>query len=261
MSKLTRAAALALSLTATAATASTARAGELRGSPASMERQHQVAVASRYEFLADSAAVRALVEQGRLEQVAGSGDYSLSRQVSFPYARPEVRELLERLAAEFRAATGEQLVVTSLIRTTRWQPRNAHKLSVHPAGMAFDLHVPSTPTARAWLERTLLSLEDQGVIDATRERRPRHYHIAVFPDAYRTWAAEHPSPAARPVAAPSAIAAALAASARSAAAHPSHSADTMMVMLPLALGLAVWSAHRRQRGGLVARAGDAQGRG
>ena len=254
MSNFARAAALSLSLaTAALGAAAPAHAGELRGSPASMQRQHRVALDERYEFLADSAAVQALAREGRLEQLAGNEDYSVSRQVSYPYARPEVRELLERLAAEFRAATGEQLVVTSLIRVTKWQPRNAHKLSVHPAGMAVDLHVPHSPTARAWLERWLLALEDQGVLDATRERKPRHYHLAVFPDEYRTWAAANPSPLARRVPVATQLANAMAASAQSATA-PSHRADAMMVLLPLVVGLGVYASHRRQaRRAVVAR--------
>ena len=249
MSKLMRAAALLFTITSTVT--GTAGAGELRGSPASMERQHQVALSSRYEFLIDSAHVQSLAAEGQLERLDGNADYSVSRQVSFPYARPEVRDFLERLAADFRSATGEGLVVTSVLRVTKWQPRNAHKLSVHPAGMAFDLHVPSSPTSRAWLERTLLSLEDQGVLDATRERRPRHYHVAVFPAAYRRWAEENPSPHARPLTSPGAIVAAVAAGARSAA-HQSHSADAMMLMLPVIFGLAVLVAHRRHQGDTVA---------
>jgi hypothetical protein len=238
MSKLGRAAALSLALAAVGVPA-TAHPGELRGSPASMARQHEVAVAERYEFLADSAAVAALVREGRLEPLTGNADYALSRQISYPYARPEVRSLLERLAAEYRAATGEPLVVTSLVRTTHRQPRNAHKLSVHPAGMAVDLHPPASATARAWLERALLSLEDAGVLDATRERRPRHYHIAVFPEAYRRWAAAHPAPGAPP---PAPIVA-LASGSRTAA-RRSYGADTML-MLVAAAGLALWSARRR----------------
>lgn len=239
MSKLARAAALSLALSLVTATA--ARAGELRGSPASMERQHEVAVAEHYEFTTDSADVQALVARRQLVPVTGNADYTLSRQVSFAYARPEVLEFLERLAAEFHAATGEPLVVTSLIRVTRWQPRNAHKLSVHPTGMAVDLHPPASPTARAWLERTLLSLEDQGVLDVTRERRPRHYHIAVFPAEYRAWVAEH-TPPRTPVVFPVAAAAVAGASS---AARQAHGGDAMLLMLPVLFGLAVLVAHRR----------------
>lgn len=37
---------------------------------------------------------------------------------------------------------------------------------------------------RNWLESTLLYLEEAGVLEATRERRPPHFHVAVFPDQY-----------------------------------------------------------------------------
>ncbi len=75
--------------------------------------------------------------------------------------------------------------MTSLTRPSSRQPGNAHRLSIHPAGMAVDLRVPGDPADRQWLENALLSLEAAGVLDATRERRPPHYHVAVFPEAYR----------------------------------------------------------------------------
>ena len=37
---------------------------------------------------------------------------------------------------------------------------------------------------RHWLESTLLYLEAAGVLEATRERRPSHYHVALFPERY-----------------------------------------------------------------------------
>jgi LysM repeat protein len=40
-----------------------------------------------------------------------------------------------------------------------------------------------------WLEKTLLSLEKQGVLDVTRERRPPHYHVALFPQPYTRYVA------------------------------------------------------------------------
>jgi hypothetical protein len=94
---------------------------------------------------------------------------------------------VERLAAEYRAATGKQLIITSLTRPEAFQPRNAHDLSVHPAGMAVDFRVPDDAESRRWLEKTLLSMENRALLDVTRERRPPHYHVAVFPKAYRTY--------------------------------------------------------------------------
>jgi LysM repeat protein len=35
----------------------------------------------------------------------------------------------------------------------------------------------------------LLSLEGSGILEATREHYPAHYHVAVFPQRYRTYVA------------------------------------------------------------------------
>jgi hypothetical protein len=172
---------------ASAAIAGTAHAAELGGSLTSMKHQHDVAVELRYTFLRTPAQVREFVAKGRLEELEGNADYRLSK-VSFPYARSEVRMFVERLAADYRAATGEQLVITSLTRPEALQPRNAHQLSVHPAGMAVDFRVPDDAEGRRWLERTLLAMEKDGLLDATRERRPPHYHVAIFPEPYREYA-------------------------------------------------------------------------
>jgi hypothetical protein len=83
-------------------------------------------------------------------------------------------------------------VVTSLTRPISEQPRNSHRLSVHPTGMAVDLRVPADSGARRWLENTLLSLENNGVLDVTKEKSPPHYHVAVFPLKYEAYAAKHP---------------------------------------------------------------------
>jgi hypothetical protein len=160
-----------------------------------MKHQHQVAVQLHYTFLRTPAQVREYAAKGRLDELAGNADYTLA-EVSFPYARAEVRMFVEHIAADYRAATGAQLVVTSLTRPNAVQPRNAHELSVHPAGMAVDFRVPDDAKSRQWLETTLLSLEKQGLIDATRERYPPHYHVAVFPEAYLAYAKRRDAAAA-----------------------------------------------------------------
>ena len=53
--------------------------------------------------------------------------------------------------------------------------------------MAVDLRVPRTQQCRDWLNRALLSLEAAGVLEATRERSPAHYHVAVFPIQYEQY--------------------------------------------------------------------------
>ncbi|MDB4898835.1 MAG: hypothetical protein JWN53_643 [Gemmatimonadetes bacterium] len=168
----------------------------LGGSESSMVHQHAVAVEERYSFLRSPADVQRLVAEGLLVPVTDGADYSLSG-VSFPYTRPEVRSFIEHFAAEYRAGTGHALVVTSLTRPEALQPRNAHVLSVHPAGMAVDFRVPASASDRTFLERALLAMESAAVLDATREHTPPHYHVAVFPDAFHAYAATLDSATAR----------------------------------------------------------------
>lgn len=182
---------------ASAVGAGTAEASGLRGSPASMRAQHGVALEHDFTFLRTSAQVEEFVEEGRLEPVTGNEDYRVN-EVSFPYARPEVVLFIERVGRLYHEATGERLVVTSLTRPRSAQPGNAHRLSVHPAGMAVDLRVPASAWSREWLESALLELENEGVLDVTRERNPPHYHVAVFPSSFAEYAAANPLPP-RPV--------------------------------------------------------------
>jgi hypothetical protein len=159
------------------------KAAGLRGSPSSMKSQHSIAVEEDLAFLRNASDVRELASEGDLVKVEGNADFSLS-DVSFPYARPEVKLFIERLSEQHYADLGEPLVVTSLTRPISLQPKNAHELSVHPAGMAVDFRVPSDSRSRKWLEKALLGLEKSGVLDVTREHYPSHYHVAVYPAEY-----------------------------------------------------------------------------
>lgn len=183
---MTRPATLATMLLAAAAVPAYADDATLRGSPGSMVRQHQVARENDFTFLRNASQVREFVEKGHLVEVEVEGDdnYSVAAGVSFPYARPVLRTFVERLGAQYREGCGERLVVTSLTRPTANQPGNAHKLSVHPTGMAVDFRISQSARCRSWLEGTLLSLERRGLLDVTRERNPPHYHVALFPEKY-----------------------------------------------------------------------------
>ena len=161
-----------------------AGAQSLRGSQTSLDRQNRQARAHDFTYLADPAHVTRFVGAGLLIQVDGNDDYTL-KDVSFPYARPELRLFIERLAAQFRAACGETLVVTSLTRPQSNQPTNASRRSVHPTGMAVDMRrFYANRACQRWLDRVLLSLEGGGVLEATIESQPPHYHVALFPRQY-----------------------------------------------------------------------------
>jgi len=169
--------------------AASASAQSLRGSTYSLDRQNFEARQHGYSFMDTRQDVEKMVARGALVRVDPNADFYL-KEVSFPYARPEVKLFLERLAEEYRPACGEQLVVTSLTRARRLQPRNASLRSVHPTGMAFDLRRSWIKRCRAWLEGVLLSLETQGFLEATLEWTPVHYHIALFPEPYRELVAD-----------------------------------------------------------------------
>jgi LysM repeat protein len=184
-----------------------ADAQTLRGGTASLDRQNHQAAAHDFSYLRNASEVRRFVELGYLVPVTPNRDFDV-HNVSFPYARPEVRLFVERLAAQYRSACGEKLVVTSLTRPQSAQPWNASTRSVHPTGMAVDLRRSHDPNCRRWLERVLLSLEGQGLIEAIQERNPPHYHIAVYPRPYAQYVARITGDALTVVASESAPAAA-----------------------------------------------------
>jgi hypothetical protein len=161
----------------------------LKGSPASMVQQNRVAKANDFSFLRTPAQVEQFVDEGYLVPIESNGSLKVNSGVSYPVARPEMKVFLERLAAQYQEGCGEELVVTSLVRPTSEQPRNSHPLSVHPAGMAADLRISASQSCREWLESTLLSLESRELLDVTRERRPPHYHVALYPDRYAEYIA------------------------------------------------------------------------
>ena len=169
--------------------AAPASAQSLRGSRASIDRQNRQARQHDFTFLRGTSQLERFVDAGLLVPLDGGDHYRL-HDVSFNVARPEVKLFIERLSAQYLAACGEPLVVTSLTRPASLQPENASPRSVHPTGMAVDLRVPSSSSCRSWLEPVLLALERRRVLDATLERSPLHFHVAVFPDEYLAYVAQ-----------------------------------------------------------------------
>ena len=165
-----------------------AQAQTLSGSRTAMQQQYGHAVSNQYSFAQTAGDVTRMVNNGELVRVRSNRDF-IVHNVSFPYLRPQLHTFVQRLASQYHNACGEQLVVTSMTRPIDRQPNNAHNQSVHPAGMAFDLRVPRNSRCRHWLESTLLTLEGREVLNVIRERRPPHYHVAVFPEPYEFYLA------------------------------------------------------------------------
>ncbi len=164
--------------------ADSALAQSLSGSWASMNKQVTEAARHDYHYIKDPSEIQGFLDRGELVPIPGNRDYFL-KEVSYPYARPEVRDFIALLAEKYRDSCGEQLVVTSLTRPQNRQPRNASRRSVHPTGMALDLRRSWSRRCRQQLEQMLLRFEARGVLDVTLERNPYHYHIALFPRVFR----------------------------------------------------------------------------
>jgi hypothetical protein len=175
-----------LALTCVSVAFDRAEAQSLGGSSGSLNRQNRVARQHDFTYLTTPAQLRRFVDAGYLVRIRDGRDHLL-RGVAFPYARPEVGLFISRLGRQYRRACGEQLVVTSLTRPRTRQPRNASPRSVHPTGMAIDIRRSRSRACRSWLEDTLLTLEGRGVLEALRESRPPHYHVAVFPTQYASY--------------------------------------------------------------------------
>jgi hypothetical protein len=137
------------------------------------------AVRGGLDFYETNTQLQRAVVRGELVRINGNANYVVSN-VRTPYVRPETRSFVIELAADYRRVCGEPMVVTSATRPMSRKLANSSSQTVHPTGMAVDLRRPSG-RCLTWLRRTLLAAENRGVIEATEERRPPHFHVAVLP--------------------------------------------------------------------------------
>jgi len=164
------------------------RAQSLRGSRASINRMYHEARAERLHFYETSRGVRQAVEAGRLVRLVPGSNFTL-HNVSYPFVKPTTRTFVERLGAQYQDACGQLLEVTSAVRPATRQPPNSTARSVHPTGMAVDLHKSAQPACVQWLRESLLELEGAGLIEVTEEFAPPHFHVAVYQTPYRRYVA------------------------------------------------------------------------
>jgi len=157
-------------------------AQSLRGSHASVSLMYRRAVRGGLDFYETRSDVKRAVVRGELVRLNANAHYRLAN-IGMPYVRPETKAFVLDLAAGYHRACGAPLVITSATRPMSRKLVNSSSLTVHPTGMAIDLRKPAG-RCRTWLRRTLLAAERRGVIEATEERRPPHFHVAVLPSRY-----------------------------------------------------------------------------
>jgi LysM repeat protein len=136
------------------------------------------AVLNDLQFYSTSKGVYESVRDGELKLVSITMDLTLEK-VSYPFVLPRTLDVLNVFAKKYHEACGERLVVTSAARPRTEQPRNASPQSVHPTGMAIDFRKPSG-NCLTYLRGELLALEKLGIVEATEERHPVHFHVAVL---------------------------------------------------------------------------------
>jgi hypothetical protein len=162
-------------------------AQSLQGSRESVLRMYHKAVQEGLHFFETVRGVKRAAANEQLVRLKPNSNYTIGR-VRYPYVQPTTRIFVERLGAQYKDYCGERLVITSAIRPESRQPRNSVAESVHPTGIAVDLRRPRGECL-GWLRETLLDLEDEGLIEATEEHWPAHFHVAVFPSAYKRYVA------------------------------------------------------------------------
>lgn len=178
--RLSTAALLALTLASAPLAAQT-----LRGSQDAVDESFEHARDRGLTFHRTGRTVRRAAAAGQFVRLGGNANYRVAG-VTFPYVLASTRAVVERLAAEYRDVCRERMTVTSAVRPSTRQPRNASDRSVHPTGLAVDLRKPRRSACRAWLRDRLLELEADGAVDATEEFRPPHFHLVVYkPSATR----------------------------------------------------------------------------
>lgn len=155
-----------------------AEAQSLRGSAESVDLMYERAVQEDLTFYRNATSVKQAVSRGELVRLAPNEDMTLG-VVRYPYVRAATRDWVVGFAQRYHEQCRQRLVVTSGARPLSQQPRNGSPRSVHPTGMAVDLRKPTGACLR-WLRTALLAEERDGVIEATEERRPPHFHVAVL---------------------------------------------------------------------------------
>lgn len=163
-----------IGLASTAAGAQT-----LKGSKESVDLMYNAAESRDLQFFRTPDDVYAAAKAGSLKMISMTEDLEVDK-AGWPFVLPTTLRFADSIATQYHEGCGERIVVTSGARPLDKQPHNASPKSVHPTGMAIDFRKPRNPACLQWLRTSLLGLEDRGVIEATEEKHPAHFHVAVL---------------------------------------------------------------------------------
>ena len=151
----------------------------LKGSKESVDLMYNAAETRDLQFFRTPDDVYAAAMAGSLMMISTTEDLEVDK-AGWPFVLPTTLRFADSIATQYHQGCGERIVVTSGARPLDKQPRNASPKSVHPTGMAVDFRKPKNPACLEWLRTALVGLEDRGVIEATEEKHPAHFHVAVL---------------------------------------------------------------------------------
>jgi hypothetical protein len=150
---------------------------------------------TRDELFREHAAVTALARDfdGMRYDLADPSDRTRFQVRLLSFVRPEARDVLLEVARAYHDRFGRLLPVTSLVRTQRYQRRlsrvnpNAALVDTapHTTGQAFDISYKyMAHDEQNFVMSTLARMEDEGQVEALRERR-NHFHVYAFSGGQR----------------------------------------------------------------------------
>ena len=175
----------------------------LRGSHESMLRQNELIDRLQLPRIANDDELVSLELQEMLVPVTETPALRLAQHLDATrrYCRSWTRQFLIDISEAYYQEFGKPLWVTSLVRTVEQQhrlrrhnrnaaPAEGDITSSHLAGVAVDIGKgPMTLRERQWINRYVLPLQQEGLVEAAEERRQACYHIMVS-DRYEQWSAE-----------------------------------------------------------------------
>lgn len=171
-----------------------ATAKDLRGSPASMERQNaqadrdglsrltekQLEVFKKNQLLVPLPTNKTLIVDDRLPE-------------KYRWCRPCTGKFLNDLGKDYESKFGRPIQINSAVRTVEYQQelrgRNGNAASAkmgprqssHLTGAAVDIAKKNMPFAELrWMRSRLMDIEKKKLIEATEEFRQSVFHVMVF---------------------------------------------------------------------------------
>lgn len=177
--------------------------GLLVADASSQQIQNDHADALHLSRMKSTAMIQTFAEKGFLVDVPSETKFYYLHKVpsEYRYCRPWTKVFLDRIGSEYYAKFGEQLRVTSLVRTvgrqlrlTRWNGNAADAFgsdrSSHLTGATVDISKHDMPpAAQEWMRARLYSLREGGYLYAIEEFYEPVFHVMVYPNYTRYKAA------------------------------------------------------------------------